>query len=118
MNEDVINTPHVLRGTVQVTIEPQKLSHLSKNSHEKARFDFGADLLPGMDLNNDVDSHVGRPGTMCYGTLRLRCLMGGYGEMVVERAGEKKKRRRKEEEERREESFYTPNNTYLPKVGI
>ncbi|KAJ6131791.1 hypothetical protein N7471_007006 [Penicillium samsonianum] len=50
-------------------MEPPKLSHLPKNSHKKARFDFGADLLLGMDLNNDVDIHVGRPGTMCYGTL-------------------------------------------------
>ncbi|KAJ6139319.1 hypothetical protein N7471_005805 [Penicillium samsonianum] len=76
-------------------MEPQKLSHLSKNSHEKARFDFGADLFLGMDLNNDVDIHVGRPGTMCYGTLRYAVSwglrrdggQGGWGE-------EEEKRRR------------------------
>ena len=33
------------------------------------------------------------------------------------RGGERKKRREREEEERWEGSFYTLNNTYLPKMG-
>ena len=41
---------------------------------------------------------------------------GGFGEMVVERDGERKKRREREEEERWEGTFYTLNNTYLPKM--
>ena len=45
MEEDVINTPHVFRGTRQVTIEPEgSATTLSKNFHEKDRFVFGVDL--------------------------------------------------------------------------
>ena len=48
--------------------------------------------------------------TMCYGTLRLRCLVGGYDEVAVERVGERKKRRRIEEVGERWEVFYTPRH--------
>ena len=45
MEEDVINTPHVFRGTRQVTMEPEgSVTTLSKNFHEKDRFVFGVDL--------------------------------------------------------------------------
>ncbi|KAJ5498884.1 hypothetical protein N7453_007935 [Penicillium expansum] len=56
-------------------MEPQKLSHSSKNSHEKAPFDLGAELHGPQQLGHvDVFMH-GAP--MCYGTLTQRCLMGG-----------------------------------------
>ncbi|KAJ5517882.1 hypothetical protein N7453_000304, partial [Penicillium expansum] len=50
--------PNVFRETRQVTMEPQKLSHSSKNSPEKAQFDLGAQLHGPQQLGNvDVFMH-------------------------------------------------------------
>ncbi|KAJ5492101.1 hypothetical protein N7453_010198 [Penicillium expansum] len=61
MKEDIINRPpppNVFRETRRVTMEPQKLSHSSKNSHEKARFDLGAELHGPQQLGHvDVFMH-------------------------------------------------------------
>jgi hypothetical protein len=44
MKEDVINNPHVFRGTRQVAMEPRgPAMTLSKNFHEKDRFVFAVD---------------------------------------------------------------------------
>ena len=45
LEEDVINTPHVFRGTCQVAMESKgSATTLSKHFHEKARFVLGVDL--------------------------------------------------------------------------
>ena len=54
--------------------------------------------------------------TMCYGTLRLRCLVGGYGEMAVDRVGERKKRKEEERWEGGGRPFICSHPRYLPKM--
>lgn len=75
-------------------------------------FNVGGHRVYGMTLSNGIllTSQHRCARTMCYGALRLRCLVGGYGEMVVERVGGRKKRRRREEVGEGWVSFYTPKH--------
>ena len=67
---------------------------LSKDSSRELVFNVGGHRVYGMTFSNWVMlmSLHKCARTVCYGTLRLRCLMGAT-EMAVERVGERKKRR-------------------------
>ena len=78
-----------------MAIEPKCSNHdFTEGLARELVFNLGGHRVYGMTFSNWVIlmSLHKCARTMCYGTLRLLS-RGGYGEMAVERVGERKKRR-------------------------
>ncbi|KAJ5977184.1 hypothetical protein N7501_000526, partial [Penicillium viridicatum] len=102
MNEQ--QTRGVFRGTAN-GYRAQMLSHdFIKGLARELAFDLGGHRVYGMTFSNWVcTNHLLRDPAPALSR-------GGYGEMAVERVGERKKRRRREEVEEGWMPIYTPKN--------